>query len=93
MALNLYDFSDKLNSSTVLREEFIGKYVKYITDNMDIADIISEWASMLENELLSDLREAGADTLVERVAYEYPELLEDEFGVDTSLVTNHSAIV
>lgn len=93
MALNPYDFSDKLNSSTVLSEEFIGKYVKRVTENMDISDIISDWASMLESELLSDLREHGADTLIERVAYEYPELLEDEFGVDISLVTNHSDIV
>jgi len=88
MALNPYDFSDKINSNAVLREEFIGKYVKYITENMEIEDIISDWASMMQCELLSDLNKDGADTLIERVAYEYPELLEDEFGVDISLITS-----
>ncbi len=86
MALNPYDFSDKIDSNAVFREEFVGKYVKYIAENTETKDIISDWASMMQRELLSDLKENSADTLIERVAYEYPELLEDEFGVDISYI-------
>ena len=84
--INIYDFSDKLNANDALRKEFIDKYVDQLVNTMDINDIVSSWADMMYENLYSECREDGADGLVEQVAYEYPDLLESEFGVDTSLV-------
>lgn len=85
--INIYDFSDKLNANDKLRKEFIDKYVDFLVNNMDASDIISDWARMMYENLYSECREDGADGLVEQVAYEYPTLLQSEFGVDTSLVS------
>lgn len=85
--INIYDFSDKLNANDKLRKEFIDKYVDFLVNNMDTSDIISDWARMMYENLYSECREDGADGLVEQVAYEYPTLLQSEFGVDTSLVS------
>lgn len=84
--INIYDFSDKLNANDKLRKEFIDRYVNHLVTNLDTDDIISSWADMMYENLYSECREDGADGLVEQVAYEYPDLLESEFGVDTSLV-------
>jgi hypothetical protein len=86
--INIYDFSDKLNGNDKLRKEFINKYVDFLTNSMDPDDIIRSWAEMMYESLYSECREDGADNLVEQVAYEYPDLLQSEFGVDTSLVAN-----
>jgi hypothetical protein len=85
--INIYDFSDKLNANDKLRKEFIDKYVDFLVNNMDASDIISDWARMMYENLYSECRQDGADGLVEQVAYEYPTLLQSEFGVDTSLVS------
>jgi|Laugresu1bdmlbsd_1035121.scaffolds.fasta_scaffold35749_3 hypothetical protein len=84
--INIYDFSDRLNASDKLRKEFIDKYVDFLTNNMDTDDIIRSWADMMYDNLYSECRLSGADSLVEQVACEYPDLLHSEFGVDTSLV-------
>lgn len=84
--INIYDFSDKLNDDKNLREEFISRYVQHLVTNMDSGDIIADWARMLRNNLNTECKQAGADSLVEQVAIEYPGLLENAFGVDTSLV-------
>jgi hypothetical protein len=86
--INIYDFSDKLNANDKLRKEFIDKYVDFLANNMDADDIIADWARMMYDNLYTECREDGADGLVEQVAYEHPDLLEREFGVDTSLVAN-----
>ncbi len=86
--INIYDFSDKLNANDKLRKEFIDKYVSHLVNNMDTDDIIDSWAHMMYEHLYSECREDGADGIVEQVAYEYPDLLQREFGVDTSLVAN-----
>ena len=84
--INIYDFSDKLNADKSLREEFLQKYVDHLASNMDADDIIADWARMVYENLYSDCREDGADGLVEQVAHEFPDLLEDSFNVDTSLI-------
>jgi hypothetical protein len=84
--INIYNFSDKLNADDKMRKEFINTYVDHLVNNMDPEDIISDWARMMYDNLYSECRADGADGLVEQVAYEYPDLLESEFGVDTSLV-------
>jgi hypothetical protein len=84
--INIYDFSDKLNANGALLKKFIDKYVDQLINTMDINDIVSSWADMMYENLYSECREDGADSLVEQVAYECPDLLESEFGVDTSLV-------
>ena len=85
--MNIYDFSDKLNANDKLRKEFIDKYIDQLINNMDPNDIVSSWANMMYENLYSECREDGADGLIEQVAIEYPDLLENEFGVDTSLVS------
>lgn len=85
--MNIYDFSDKLNANDKLRKEFIDKYINQLINNMDQNDIVSSWANMMYENLYSECREDGADGLIEQVAIEYPDLLENEFGVDTSLVS------
>lgn len=85
--MNIYDFSDKLNADDKLRKEFIDKYINQLINNMDQNDIVSSWANMMYENLYSECREDGADGLIEQVAIEYPDLLENEFGVDTSLVS------
>ena len=84
--INIYDFSDKLNADERLRKEFLNKYVDHLIDNMDTDDIIADWARMMYESLYSDCREDGADGLVEQVAHEFPDLLEESFNVNTSLV-------
>lgn len=84
--INIYDFSDKLNASDKLRKEFIDKYVGHLILNMDADDIIADWARIIYDNLYSECRNDGADGLVEQVAHEFPDLLQNEFGVDTSLV-------
>ena len=83
---NIYDFSDKLNDDKNLREQLISRYVQHLVLNMDSEDIIKDWASMLRTSLNTECKQDGADGLVERIAIEYPGLLENAFGVDTSLV-------
>lgn len=85
--MNIYDFSDKLNANDKLRKEFIDKYINQLINNMDQNDIVSSWANMMYENLYSECREDGADSLIEQVAIEYPDLLENEFGVDISLVS------
>jgi endo-1,4-beta-mannosidase len=84
--INIYDFSDKLNADKSLREEFLDKYVSHLVNNMDANDIIADWSRMVYENLYTECKQDGADGLVEQVAHEYPDLLQDEFGVDTSLV-------
>jgi hypothetical protein len=84
--INIYDFSDKLNINKSLREEFINKYVAHLVNNMDIDDIVSDWARMMYEDLYTECKQDGADGLVEQVAHEYPDLLQEQFGVDTSLI-------
>jgi hypothetical protein len=83
--INIYDFSDKLNADKSLREEFINKYVDHLISNMDVNDIIADWARLVYEDLYTECKQGGADGLVEQVAQEYPDLLENAFGVDTSL--------
>lgn len=85
--INIYDFSDKLNSDDKLRRDFIYKYVDLLISNMDQEDIVMDWARMMYESLNKECRKDGADGLVEQIAYEYPSLLQKEFGVDTSLVS------
>lgn len=84
--INIYDFSDKLNADKSLREKFINRYVDHLVNNMDVNDIISDWARMVYEDLCTECKQDGADGLVEQVAHECPDLLENAFGVDTSLV-------
>jgi NAD(P)H-flavin reductase len=84
--INIYDFSDKLNASDKLRKEFIDKYVNHLVESIDTDDIIADWAQMMYDKLYTECREDGADGLVAEAAQDYPDLLESEFGVDTSLV-------
>lgn len=83
--INIYDFSDKLNADHELRKKFINSYVDKLVASTDVDDIVADWRRLMYNDLMSDCREDGADGIVEQVANEYPDLLQERFGVDTSL--------
>lgn len=87
MAINIYDFSDKLNADDKLRKDFIYRYVDFLVTNTDKEDILTDWARMMYESLNRECRKDGADSLIEQIAYEYPDLLQNEFDVDTSLVS------
>jgi hypothetical protein len=84
--MNIYDFSDKLNADKKSRQEFIHSYINHLIENMDVEDIVRDWSQSLFNDLYEECHQDGADSLVEMVAKKYPEFLQSEFDVDTSLV-------
>jgi hypothetical protein len=83
--MNIYDFSDRLNSDRNIRENFVSEYLDHLVDFMDVDDIISEWKEMMYEKYISEIRQNGADNLVEDVAYHSPDWLENQFKVDVSL--------
>ena len=83
--MNIYDFSDRLNSDRNARENFVSGYVDHLVDTMDIDDIISEWKDIMYEKFVSEIRNDGADNLIEEVAYNSPDWLEVQFKVDPSL--------
>ena len=83
--MNIYDFSDKLNSDRVARENFVSEYVDHLKDVMDKDDIITEWAEMMYDKFMSEIKADGADNLLQDVAHYSPDWLEVQFKVDPSL--------
>lgn len=83
--MNIYDFSDKLNSDRIMRENFVSEYVDHLKDVMDKDDIISEWAEMMYEKFMSEIKSDGADNLLQDVAHYSPDWLEVQFKVDPSL--------
>jgi hypothetical protein len=82
--VNIYDFADRLSSDLKLRKRFLEEYTSRITDaNTDS----KEYVSSLYDELTREIKDCGADLLVEDVARELPGFLESVFRVDTSLVS------
>jgi hypothetical protein len=83
--MNIYDFSDRLNSDRDTRDNFVFEYVQHLTDKMDVEDIISEWKEMMYEKFMSQIRSDGADTLLEDVVFYSSDWLEEMFKVDPSL--------
>ena len=83
--MNIYDFSDRLNSDRNVRENFVSEYVDHLVDTMDVDDIIREWKDTMYEKFISEIRKEGADNLIEEVAHYSPDWLEDQFKVDPSL--------
>ena len=83
--MNIYDFSDKLNSDRATRENFVSEYVNHLKKYMDVDDIISEWAEMVYEKYMREIKDSGADNLVEDVAHHSPDWLKSRFKVDPSL--------
>ena len=83
--MNIYDFSDKINSDRMMRENFVSEYVEHLKDVMDRDDIITEWAEMMYEKYMSEIKNNGADGIIEDVAYHSPDWLEVQFKVDPSL--------
>jgi len=83
--INIYDFSDKLNADKRLREEFIEKYVDNLVNTMDPDDIARSWAELMYESLYSEVKQEGSDGLIEQVAHEFPEWIEQEFNVNPDL--------
>lgn len=83
--MNIYDFSDRLNSDRNIRDNFVSEYVQHLTDVMDVEDIITEWKEMMYEKFMSEIKSDGADNLIEDVAHYSPDWLEDQFKVDVSL--------
>ena len=83
--INIYDFSDKLNAYTRLREQFIEKYVDNLVNTMDPDDIVRSWAELMYENLYSEVKRDGPDGLIEQVAYDFPDWIEREFNVNPEL--------
>ena len=83
--MNIYDFSDRLNSDRNVRENFVSEYVDHLVDTMDTDDIIREWKDIMYEKFISEIRKEGADNIIEEVAHYSPDWLEDQFKVDPSL--------
>jgi 2-oxo-4-hydroxy-4-carboxy--5-ureidoimidazoline (OHCU) decarboxylase len=79
--LHPVNFADKLNADERLREKFIRAYVDYVVENMDRDDIISAFADQLWDNTERDIRENGADGIVEEAVYYFPDLMTDQFDV------------
>lgn len=78
--MNIYDFADRLNSDLKLRKRFLEEYTSRLSDSDTDIDGLYE-------ELMREIKDCGADLLVEDVARELPGFLESVFRVDTSLVS------
>jgi hypothetical protein len=83
--MNIYDFSDRLNSDRNIRENFVSEYIDHLVDTLDVDDIVKEWKEMMYDKFMSEIRKDGADNLIEDVAHYSPDWLEDQFKVDVSL--------
>ena len=83
--INIYDFSDKLNADSRIRSEFIEKYVDNLVNTMDPDDLASSWATLMYENLHSEVKQGGSDGLIEQVAREFPDWIEREFNVNPDL--------
>lgn len=83
--MNIYDFSDRLNSDRNVRENFVSEYVDHLVDSMDVDDIIREWKDTMYEKFITEIRNDGADNLIEEVAHYSPDWLKNQFKVDPSL--------
>jgi hypothetical protein len=83
--INIYDFSDKLNADSRLREKFIEKYVDNLVNTMDPDDLVRSWAELMYESLYSEVKDGGSDGLIEQAAHEFPEWIEQEFNVNPAL--------
>lgn len=83
--INIYDFSDKLNADSRLRAEFIEKYVDNLVNTMDPDDLARSWATLMYENLYSEVKQGGSDGLIEQVAFEFPDWIEEQFNVNPNL--------
>ncbi len=83
--MNIYDFSDRLNSDRNISENFVSEYVDHLVDTMDVDDIVREWKDMMYDKVITEIRKDGADNIIEDVAHYSPDWLEHQFKVDVSL--------
>lgn len=86
--VNVYDFIDNLNSSDTKRREFIKSYVNHVVEHMDTDDLIQSWMEMTEDKEFTEAKNEGIDGLIEEVVHYFPNLLQDTYDVDTSLMEN-----
>ena len=75
------NFADKLNADFKLREKFIQAYVDKVCDTMDIDDIIRAYADKLWDDTHQDIKDNGADAIVEEAVHYFPDLMTDKFNV------------
>jgi len=75
------DFADKLTADTRIRETFIQTYVDHVCDNMDIDDIVRAFADKLWDDTLRDIKDNGADAVVEEAVHFFPDMMTDKFNV------------
>ena len=52
---------------------------------MDPDDIARSWAELMYESLYSEVKQEGSDGLIEQVAHEFPEWIEQEFNVNPDL--------
>lgn len=81
--LHPVNFADKLNADQQLREKFVQAYVDHVCDTMDVQDIIRAFADKLYDDTARDIKDNGADGIVEEAVYYFPDLMADKFDVIT----------
>lgn len=89
--MNIYDFSDRISNDDAALQHFVGEYVDHLVSQMDSEEILRKYTEMLFSEHVDDVRQHGGDTLVEDVAREFPEWIEEVFNVDPSLAQQTAA--
>lgn len=81
--MNIYDFADRVSTSPSVRDRFLEAYIERIIDGMDDKDIVSAYSDMLFERYVKDVKDGAADGIIEQAAEFFPDMLEDEFDVDT----------
>lgn len=74
-------FADSISVDERLREKFIQTYVDHVCDNMDVDDIIRAFADKLYDDTVKDIRDGGADGIVEEAVHYFPDMMTDKFNV------------
>ena len=79
--LHPVNFADKLNADQQLREKFVQAYVDHVCGTMDVDDIIRAFADKLWDDTNRDIKDGGADGIVEEAVHYFPDLMADKFNV------------
>jgi len=75
------EFADKLIADDRIREKFVQAYVDHVCDTMDVDDIIRAFADKLWDDTNRDIKDNGADSVVEEAVHYFPDMMTEKFNV------------
>lgn len=82
--INPVDFADKVTADLRIREKFVQSYVDHVCDTMDVDDIVRAFADKLYDDTNRDIKDGGADGVVEEAVHYFPDLMADKFNVNVN---------